>query len=263
MKSTPFIRPRAWCRGLAILSVLAFASVSAQAQVIYQQVFGNSSGSYVTLASQGIDWKSYFTTWNWNPGAGWVGLGLNPGTGLTTTSANIGAALPTTPTSLTNGMYTTSSGGSNQISLYTDALTLDPTSYSGLQFSWYQQALTDYTRVLVRVAGTWYLSADKFYAPTLTQQTFTYTTDAASWLVLGTGTNPYNANVQTLTTTASSNLSGSITAFGLYMDTASANWNSVDTFAVTAIPEPTTTLLLGVCATGWIGLALRRKSHVS
>ncbi len=247
---------------MAILCVLVFASCTAQAQVIYQQVFGNSSGSYVTLASQGIDWKSYFTTWNWNPGAGWGGLGLNPGAGLTTSSLNIGAALPVTPTSLTNGMYTTSAGGSNQISLYTDTLTLDPTSYGGLQFSWYQLSPTDYTRVLVRVAGTWYLSVEKFYAPTTTQETFTYTTDAANWLVLGTSSNPYNASVQTLTTLASSDLSGSITAFGLYMDTTSASWNSVDTFAVTAVPEPGTTLLLSVCATGWLGLALRRKQRI-
>lgn len=201
--------------------------------VVYQQVFGNSSGSYVTLASQGIDWKSYFTAWNWNPGAGWTGVGLNPGTGLTTTSGNIGAGLPAPARSLTNGMYTTSGGEKNQISLYTDTVTLDPGSHRALQFSWYQQAATDYTRVLIRVAGTWYLSVEKFYAPTACQKTFTYTTDAANWLVLGTRVDPYNPNVQTLTTTASSNLSGPITAFGLYLDTASSSWNSVDTFTVT------------------------------
>ncbi len=198
-------------------------------------MFGNASGGYVTLASQGMDWKSYFTTWNWNPGAGWMGVGLNPGTGLTTTSGNIGAALPVPARSLTNGMYTTSGGGKNQISLYTDAVALDPGASRVLQFSWYQQAATDYTRVLIRVAGIWYLSVEKFYAPTAGQKTFTYTTDAANWLVLGTGTNPYNANAQALTTTASSNLSGAITAFGLYLDTASSNWNSVDTFTVTTI----------------------------
>ncbi|PAW79760.1 MAG: hypothetical protein B9S32_00085 [Verrucomicrobia bacterium Tous-C9LFEB] len=268
MKSSSFHRVCLWGQTLAVLFVLAFAESTANAQVLYQQVFGNSSGGYASLSGQGIDWKSYFTTWNWALGVGWAGVGLAGSASLTTTDDNFGVALPANATSLTMGKFTTSGGAQNQMSLYTTSLTLDPASYGGLQFSWYQQGLTDYTRVLIRVGTVWYLSVQQFVSPTLSQQTFTYTADNDSWLVLGTGTgsnggtDPYNANVRTLSTVAAADLTGPINAFGLYMDTASANYLSVDTFAVTAIPEPSAALSLGVGLVGWIALTLRRK-HAS
>lgn len=254
---------RIWTKALSVAFALGLIASSVQADVIYQQVFGNNTGStWQTPTAAGTDWSLWLTVDNYAPAA-FNSLGVSPLASLTTTDNNIGTATPTSAPSLTNGYISVANGTA---SYYTKSLSLDPTA-SQLQFSWYQKdsgnAGVDYNRLLVQVGGIWYVSATKFFSSGTTSvltESLTYDPTAANWLRLSTGTNPWASNYLTLSTAAPADLSGNITGFGLVMYSSNASWMIADTFAVTTVPEPNSLALIASCAMGFALLRLRKRS---
>lgn len=213
--------------------------------VIYRQVFGNASGSWKSPKALGIDWSSWLTIDNYE--GYWVGMGVSPNASLSGTSENVGNAKPSPAGNLTNGCYSVNIGCA---SVYTDSMTLDPTFYSMLQFSWLQSnglwkkdpeaADATSVRLLIRQGGVWYVSkqsfcfADKDAHPVQ----ITYSPEASEWLILSSGARPSNANYATLSASPASNLTGTITEFGVVAYTPKKYWTSIDDFSVSATKAP-------------------------
>lgn len=262
---------RAVRRGILLAVLFLSMAGAAQAQVVYQQVFGNSTGSYQLPSAVGADWSEWLcgaSSSSYAPSSAWSGVGVTNAAGLSSTDVNIGAALPAVTQSVTNGALV--STGVNMTMLgYTTTLTIDPTAYSQLQFSWLQKSANfaaDYTRVIVCVGSKWYMSTTNFMTSSsaVGSETFTYTPTASSWYLLANGATfsksliPDNTNIESLVTTPSSDLSGNITGFGLLMNTKASNYLYVDSFAVTAVPEPASAGLLVLGSVTLLGMRLRR-----
>lgn len=271
IKTTSLCVVRAVRRGI-LLAVLALGMAgAAQAQVIYQQVFGNSTGSYQIPSAVGADWNEWLfgaASSSYAPSVAWTGVGVTNGAGLSSTDVNIGAALPAVTQSVTNGALV-STGANMSMLGYTTALTIDPTAYSQLQFSWLQKSANfaaDYTRVIVCVGSKWYMSSTNFMTSSsaVGSETFTYTPTASSWYLLANGATfsksliPDNTNVESLVTTPGSDLSGNITGFGLILNSKASNYLYIDSFAVTAVPEPASASLLVLGSITLLGMRLRR-----
>ncbi len=242
----------------------------ARAEVIYQQVFGNSTGSWKSTMQLATDWNEWLTYEGYAPG-GYYGVGVTSAAGLSSTDTNIGAALTGTASSTTNGMLVASNTGGATCTMmaYTTALTLDPTAYSQLQFSWLQRSANfaaDYTRVVVCVGSKWYMSSTNLMTSSASAETLSYTFDAtaSSWYQLTSGstintsTIPYHTNIESLVTSPATDLSGNITGFGVLLACKSTSFLGVDSFAVNAVPEPASACLLVLGSLALLGGQRRR-----
>src|SRR5262249_4782982 len=138
---------------------------------------------------------------------------------------------------------------------YTPEYPINPANYvpGSIVFSWYQgnAALGQAFQVVVQVGGTWYASVQTFdntaavanaaaFGNGAEFRSFTYNPVATNWLILNF-TGSYNITNQASTAssaislggTPASDLSGTITAFGLYRNVTGSN-GRFDTFTVDA-----------------------------
>jgi hypothetical protein len=161
---------------------------------------------------------------------------------------------------------------------FTSEYPFNPAGYlNDLAFSWYEgnADVTATMRLAIQQGGNWYAHTSALSTPSITLggfaanavlQTVPYTSAAADWLVLNfdgnyTGdSNGTNGTVLSLGGTPGADLSGMITAFGLYV--AGPGTRRFDTFAIdgTPVPEPASAVLIlgAVAAAAW---GVRTRSH--
>jgi len=256
----------------AALAVFALTASATQAQVLYRQTYGttsnNSSFSNVgwTVAT-GATATNYTSTFNTADGlGGWLNNSggtpqnlPNVNTGGTSASESLGLAV----VSLTNS--------SNRLGmLYTTQFSLNPADYAGLTFSWNQgNASTNIAyRVAIQIGGSWYASSQSFanttavgsvanFATQSEAKSFAFSNLAASWLALDF---TLGSELE-LGSALSSNLpTGNITGFGIYMASSSGATARMDTFTITAVPEPTTSAMLLLGAAGSLLISRKRRA---
>jgi hypothetical protein len=133
-------------------------------------------------------------------------------------------------------------------------------------------------KIAIQVGGAWYVSAADFtsdlavssaadFNARATEKTFTFTRDAAAWRTLNftPGSNPLQDNGAGNLAVGGSSLvanliDGNVTAFGFFVPSGATATVRVDTFTITAIPEPSTfAALAGFGALGCA--ALRRRAR--
>jgi regulation of enolase protein 1 (concanavalin A-like superfamily) len=149
---------------------------------------------------------------------------------------------------------------------FTPEFSVNPASFSSLKFSWFQlnADATRGIRLAIRIGSTWYVSATVQTGPagttadwaTLSQlKEVTFNPAAANWRLLnfngnytlggtpgtGTGTSSTLGNI-TVGAQPGANLSGTITAFGLFSDGVGTGNSRFDSFTVTGdnsgLPSP-------------------------
>ncbi len=142
------------------------------------------------------------------------------------------------------------------------------------QFSFYLGNTTtaSVVRVAVQVGGAWYVSANPFSTASMTGgqfaanaelKTLTFDPAADQWRSLSfsqAATNPFSTNGGgnlSLGALSTNDLSGGITAFGIYIDSGTNNSVRFDTFTITAIPEPSA--FAALAGLGALGLAATRR----
>jgi hypothetical protein len=244
--------------GLAI----TLAGLEVHADVIYRETFGRPNGSAGNINPTNFQW-ALFT----NGIVRTDGYGISPNIGNPTNVANVNAG-PNSDGSFTNcaiGLnYQDIGAGTNNFT-FTPEYSFNPATYSAgsIVFSWYEgNASTVNTyQVAVQIGGTWYVSAQTF-ANTIpvtsggnfgTQpnggggaqpMSLTYNPTAANWKLLNFNGNYAtnngglftNSSVGlTLGAAATSDLSGTITAFGLFgQQNGAVATMRFDTFAISA-----------------------------
>lgn len=166
---------------------------------------------------------------------------------------------------------------------WTPEFSFNPANYNNLTLSWYQgdSGTTSQLQPAVRIGGQWYVSATGF-ANTVASASITnfnanaqlmslaYNPAAANWVTLAfDGTYDVTTHTGTdstvpfaLGSAPSSDLSGTITAFGLLAPNAGTEIRRFDTFQIDGdlVPEPASMTLAIFAFTGLGGMLRQRKS---
>jgi hypothetical protein len=282
----PVSRPSRIAVGLAC--ILTFLTLSQlPAAVIYRETYGRPDGATGNIGTSVFDWARFNMV---GTVANIATSGVSSdGTGKPTDLANTPSAGPEADD--TFNPYAegwTYQDGTIWLSM-TPEFSFNPSDYveGSIAFSWYQGnaqigGVTDQPFYLaIQIDGAWYASATGFTNEPVTSganfglevggaefRSLTYDPAAANWLTLNfDGT----YDVETSTATAStlgdmttgaapvSDLTGTITAFGLYRSTNGANAR-FDTFQIdaTLIPEPGTVALLSLAGVSLLLFRRRR-----
>jgi PEP-CTERM motif len=265
---------------LFLISCLLVSQVSAE--VVYRETFGRLPGS--DESTNLFDWADFRPVAGASPATFNIATsdsginGSTDGRPIDVANVNAGTNSDGSTGALPNGIHFFLTGAGAPVLSFTPEYTVDPTLYlpGSIQFSWYQgdANAADTMRLVVRVGGQWYANASTFSTTAMSLGNFpsmaelkqvTYNPAAANWLNLNFdgvytgGANGTDGTVLSLGAAAASDLSGSITAFGLLVEGA-AGTRRFDTFQIdaTRIPEPATIGLVLVAAAG-LGLAARRR----
>lgn len=250
-------------RGVLFLVVLF--RLEADADTIYRETFGRPNGATGNLHPTNFLWV-VFT----NGTARLDVAGVSPNTGNPVNVANTNAG-PNADGSFTNcaiGLnYQDTTGNWISVLNFTPEYSFDPVNYvaGSIVFSWYEGngSTANTYQVALRIGGNWYVSAQTFANTAAVTgganfgtlpagsggaqpMSLTYNPTAANWKVLN-----FNGNYSTnsggsfinssvglsVGATAGANLSGPITAIGLYgQENSGASIMRFDTFAIDATP---------------------------
>jgi hypothetical protein len=230
--------------------------------VLYRETFGAPAGT--DLASIPFDWQTFESN----------------GVARTAVNVNRTATNPGDPTDAVNttsagpnqdGSFTAFATGwlyeqSAQRLAMTPEFSFNPADFSIIKFSWNQMNAdaTRGTRLAIRVGTQWYVHATvqngglgtaTDWAANGQAKEVTFNPAAANWRILnfngnytmgatpgtGTGANSTLGNI-TVGAQPGANLSGTITAFGIFSDGVGTGNSRFDTFAITAtsssLPSP-------------------------
>ncbi len=243
---------------LAIGVALASSALTSSAAVLYQQDFLNNTG--VNKGTGYDNWNSYI-------GSGASVRTSDPGSGSVDSIAL--TYLAGNPSTSNGFLYAVNYQTANQIF----AATATFSSIAPTTISWKQgnSATTVGVRLMIQSGGNWYATDQLFTnSSTYTASTFSsstsadvsksfeFTTLASAWrsVTLVSGSTLSLGSVLSTDLTSSQ-----ITGVGFYVQMPSATGSIVRLDTVTVVPEPKTSILIGL---GLIGLLFfRRRSRQS
>src|SRR5436190_10959668 len=250
-------------RALLFATIFPIAICEATGAVIYRETFGIAPGATVDQFATVFDWQRFDAN----------------GAPITTTGSSSGVnySMPGRPTDVSNvnagpnndgtfGPYTNGilyfAATSPSIG-FTTEYTVDPANYTpgSIVFSWYEgnNTAAHTFRLLVRVGGKWYASAETFVTPAVSLANFgaqaqlktkTYDPTAANWVEVsfdgdyirgettGTGESVPSSVALGFGAAPAENLSGPITGFGVYGDNGGSGTGNrrIDSFTIEATP---------------------------
>ena len=276
---------------IGILTMLCLTSAAAvDAATLYRETFGRPDTPVGDLSTVVYDWADHSSNGHWVPNVTTnptdptnivANFGINAsnnGRPIDVANVNAGPNSDATTGAYGRGLHFLLAAGLSPTLAWTPEYSVDPANYSNLTFSWYAANANagDQMKLAVRVGSQWYASNTTFTTAALSLANFTtlaeqkqlvYNPAAANWLTLNfdgtfdpatdTGTDSSVA----LSTGAApgSDLSGTITAWGVYFPTALGT-RRFDTFQIdgTPVPEPAACALLLIAGMGLI--QIRRRS---
>jgi hypothetical protein len=240
---------------MLLLVACALPATAAHSAVVYRQTFGRPNDP-VTDMTPGIwDWADFNSTGAWNPVANVAQSGINGSTNgrpIDVANVNAGPNSDGTTGAYGRGIHFLLNDFGTPVLSMTPQFAINPADYQSLKFSWYagNADATAAMRLIAQVGGQWYADATSFSTPATTLAQFaanaqlqevTYNPAAANWLTLNfdgsydpttdTGTN--STTPLSLGATPASDLSGMITAFGLYV--TGPGTRRFDTFAIDGV----------------------------
>lgn len=272
---------------LALLAAVGFAVPvsTASAQIFYRETFSatvnNSNPTTVGWAVHHGN-GTYYSDFTQNA------AGVGSVTGIPTNLGNVNAGSATSPTINPSGQTATgiffvgatgisgTSPGPAFLAWTNEAGPVAASAVSNISFYLGNTNGAQPVRVAVQANGQWYVSTTTFQNNTLagagefatkaTFQSLNITTSASAWNTISfqpNGTNPLTSSGTgnfTLGAGAPANLTGNITAFGIYGNSGSTANVRFDTFTVTAVPEPSAVAaLIGVSMLGFAVIRRRRR----
>jgi hypothetical protein len=264
------------------LGVAATCSVaSAQPTVVYRETFSTTTNN---LSPSTAGWGVNFG----NSGAGYLATsfsqnaaGISNFTGRVADVGNLDAGSNPSGTQTSTGFFfiaptVSPLSTSTPILAWTaEGSTLGLTTSTAGQFSFYMgntfynTNVAPVTRLAVQVGTSWFVTSQTFttanisgatFGTTAELKTFNFTTTSTAWHTLTFTQNGIAANGSgslSLGATATSNLSGNINAWGIYVDSGTGANVRFDTFTVSAIPEPSA--FAALAGLGMLGFAATRR----
>jgi hypothetical protein len=243
---------------VAFVAAVMLATLPVCGDVIYRETLGRPADTG-DLSPTTMGWQSFS-----NVVLSTVSLvGINGSQdGRPTTVTNVNAGLNSDGTSgaYPRGIHYYLVGAGTKILTFTPEFNFDPASYvaNSLVFSWYQgnQDTVDTMRLAIRIGSQWYASATTFannasvslaaFDTSAELKQLTFNPAKANWLLLNfdgdydggnPGTSTSSSVPLSLGAAPSSNLSGTITAFGIYVagETDTRRW---DTFQIDGTLTP-------------------------
>lgn len=265
-----------WTRWL-ILLVCAWPTMKADGAVIYRQTFGRPDTPTTDMSPGVWGWADFDSAGAWNTVANVANSGINgsaSGRPIDVANVNAGPNSDGTTGAYARGIHYFLGGIGTPVMSMTPQFSFNPDDYETVKFSWYEgnADATATMRLIVQAGGQWYAGATAFSTPATTLGAFAasaelkeveYDRAAANWLTLnfdgsynpGTDTGTNSSVALSLGAAPGSDLSGMITAFGVYVE--GPGTRRFDTFEINAIvPEPASLLLVGAAG---VGLALVRR----
>lgn len=224
---------------IVLLVACAFPVTAARSEVIYRQTFGRPD-TPTTDMSPGIwGWADFVSSGAWNPVANVANSGINgsnSGRPIDVANVNAGPNSDGTTGAYARGIHYFLNGIGTPVLSMTPQFSFNPNDYESVKFSWYEgnADATATMQLIVQVGGQWYAGATAFSTPATTLGQFAanaelkevvYNPAAVNWLTLnfdgsydsGTDTGTDSTTALSLGAAPSSDLSGMITAFGLYI----------------------------------------------
>lgn len=232
-----------------------------------------------SLLAQSVIYEELFTTSSdvSTSTFGWVGHRLGTGDllasvpgGAFPTNAYIGGGASSSPGDTGNGYLFFSASGNVPFLAWTDEFSFDPAGYSDISVEFWMRnnSSASAARVAVQIGGSWFASDTSFSTSlgsgTWAQQNLDFSFTGSAWRDMtfdGTSSASSTVGLSVAGTARSSDLpSGSISAFGIFVESTSSAQFRLDPFRIsgTAVPESSTFALIGgllaICA-----LRLRRR----
>jgi hypothetical protein len=272
---------------IAFTSLVGF-STARSADLLYRETFGIAPGATADLFPRTFDWQRFD-----NNGAEITTSGTSAGVNFSANGRPVDVANTVTAGPHNDGTYNPYANGilyfgpTPSPSLgFTTEYSLDPNNYApgSLMFNWYEGNNTapHSMRLAIRISSLWYVSATTFTTPAISLanfgaqaelKTLTFDPSAANWMTLnfngdylvgatpGTGTTiNSSAGALAFGGAPASDLSGPITAFGVYGESGGGTGNRrIDTFEILATPVPEPTSLALLALGGLTALLLRRR----
>lgn len=276
----------------AAVALLALCGARSHAATIYRETFGRPADAVDgtgNKASTQWDWIRFNADGTVNTGNGVNGTDNGRPIDLANT-ASAGPHNDGTFNPYARGWHFLD--GTQRITLTTE-FSFDPGAYpaGGVTFSWYQGNANQSAagggqpiswQLAVRVGGAWYVSATQFFNTPVTSganfgslpegaggaefKSLVYNPAAANWLTLNFD-GDYNTATDAGTASTlgalavgaapGADLSGPITAFGLYRGLVTGN-GRMDTFTIDAVPEPASAGMIGAALLGIAANSRRR-----
>ena len=224
---------------MLLLIACVLPATVAHSAIIYRQTFGRPDTPTTDMSPGVWGWADFNSTGAWNTVANVAQSGINGSTNgrpIDVANVNAGPNSDATTGAYGRGIHFLLNDFGTPVLSMTPQYTINPADYQSLTFRWYEgnADATAAMRLIARVGGQWYAGATAFSTPATTLGAFaasaqlkevTYDPAAANWLTLNfDGSYDTGTDLGTNSTTAlslgaapGSDLSGMITAFGLYV----------------------------------------------
>jgi hypothetical protein len=276
-RSTP------WSRVTLLSLAVCIMTSAASAATIYRETFGRPNNDGGDLPTTVFGWQDFLASGGANAVTANAGInGSQSGRPADVANVNAGANSDGTTGAYALGIHFYTTAAVGPILTYTPEYQVNPADYipGSLVFSWYQgnQNTVDTMSLAIQVGGQWYALAAGFpnitsvslagFAANAQLNQVTFNPAAVNWLILNfngsydggsPGTSVDSTVPLSLGGNPGSDLSGTITAFGLYIQgtTSTRRW---DTFQIDAVlvPEPSAFAFIGM---GLAGLIFSRRNR--
>jgi PEP-CTERM motif len=224
---------------MLLLVACALPATAVHAEVVYRQTFGRPDTPTTDMSPGVWGWADFDSAGAWNTVANVSQSGINgsnSGRPIDVANVNAGTNSDGTSGAYARGIHYFLNGIGTPVLSMTPQFTINPADYQSLKFSWYEgnADATATMQLIAKVGGQWYAGATAFSTAATTLAQFaanaqlkevTYDPAAANWLILnfdgsydpGSDMGTNSTTALSLGATPGSDLSGMITAFGLYV----------------------------------------------